>query len=69
VAERLKAAVCETPFSLSAIVVFPRKFSRFNYFLDRPTWLLLALEALFWKLAGTILGTTFTAVDRAGIIV
>jgi hypothetical protein len=35
--------------------VFPRKSSRFNHFLDRPTWLLLALEALFGELAGTIL--------------
>ena len=33
------------------------KSSRFNHFLDRPTWLLLALKAPFWELAGTILGT------------
>jgi hypothetical protein len=37
--------------------VFPRKSSRFNHFLNHATWLLLALEVPFWKLAGTILGT------------
>jgi hypothetical protein len=46
--------------SLSAIFVFPRKSSRLNYFLDRRTWLLLAPEARFGELAGTIQGT----VDR-----
>ncbi|HXW06872.1 MAG TPA: hypothetical protein VD833_16685 [Vicinamibacterales bacterium] len=28
-----------------------------NHFLDRAAWLLLALDAAFWELAGTILGT------------
>jgi hypothetical protein len=37
----------KTPISISAIVVFPRKSSRFNYFLDRPTWLPLAQETPF----------------------
>jgi hypothetical protein len=36
---------------------FPRKSPRFNRFLDRPTWLPLALEARFWELSGTISGT------------
>jgi hypothetical protein len=43
------------PISIPAIFVFPRKSSAFNHFLDRPTWLPLALEARFWELAGTIL--------------
>jgi hypothetical protein len=51
---------------MSAIVVFPRKSSRFNHFLDRPIWLLLAPEAPFWEPAGTILGTASAAVDCAG---
>jgi hypothetical protein len=46
-----------TPISISAIVVFARKSSRLNHFLDRATWLLLALAARFWELTGTILGT------------
>jgi hypothetical protein len=37
--------------------MFPRKSSRLNHFLDRPIWLLLALEFLFRDLAGTIVGT------------
>jgi hypothetical protein len=57
------------PISISAIAVFSRNSSPFNHFLDRPTWLLLAPEARFWELAGTILGTASAAVDRAGIIV
>jgi hypothetical protein len=34
-----KAAVCQTPISISAIVVLPNKFKRFNNFLNRATWL------------------------------
>ena len=37
--------------------MFPRKSYRFNNFLHRAAWLLLAVEALFWAVAGTILGT------------
>jgi hypothetical protein len=40
--------------SISAIAVFPRESSRFNHFLNRATWLLLAPEGAFWELAGTI---------------
>jgi hypothetical protein len=36
---------------------FPPKSSRFNHFIDRACWLLLALKASFWELTGTILGT------------
>ena len=42
---------------------------RTSVFLDRPTRLLLAPEARFWELAGTIVGTVSTAVDRAGVLV
>jgi hypothetical protein len=45
----------------AAIAVFLRKSSRFNHFLDRPNWLLLAPEARFSELAGTILGTALTS--------
>ena len=42
---------------LSDIVDFPRKcFTYFN-FLGRASWLLLALEACFWRVTGTIVGT------------
>jgi hypothetical protein len=41
-----------------SIFVFPRKSSRLNHFFDRTTWLLLAPEARFGELAGTISGTT-----------
>ena len=40
-------------------LTFPRKSSRFNHFLNRTSWLLLALEAPFWELTGTILGTVW----------
>jgi hypothetical protein len=39
--------------------MFPRKSFRFLSLSDQPTWLLLAQEALFWQLTGTILGTVF----------
>ena len=55
--ERLKATVCLTSISLSAIFVFPSKCKGFSKFLDRACWLLLAPKARFWELAGTILGT------------
>jgi hypothetical protein len=45
--------------SFSATFVFPRKSSAFNHFLDRASWLLFAPRALFWELAGTILGTVW----------
>jgi hypothetical protein len=35
------------PISISAIAVFPRKSSPSNHFLDRASWLRLALDALF----------------------
>ncbi len=57
VAERLKAAVCSSPVSLSAIFVFPNKSARLNYLLDQASWLQLALRAPFWELTGTISGT------------
>jgi hypothetical protein len=41
-----------------SIFVFSRKSSRLNHFFDRTTWLLLAPEARFGELAGTISGTT-----------
>jgi hypothetical protein len=53
----------------TAIAVFPRKSSRFNHFLDRAIWLLLAPDAQLWVLAGTISGTASTAVDPASLIV
>jgi len=56
VAEWLKAAVCKTEICLSDIFDFPRKsFTRFH-FTDRSSWLALALETLFWRVAGTIVG-------------
>jgi hypothetical protein len=36
---------------------FPRKSFRFFYFSEQATWLVLALEALFWRVTGTIVGT------------
>jgi len=42
---------------LSTSVVFPSKSNYFNNFRNRATWLLLALEGLFWQLTGTISGT------------
>jgi hypothetical protein len=42
--------------------------SHLEHFLDRATWLLLALKALFWELAETIAGTVITAVDRVETI-
>jgi hypothetical protein len=47
--------------AFSAIAVLPRKSARFIHFLDRPTCLLLGLEARFGELAGTIPGTPLTA--------
>jgi prevent-host-death family protein len=46
--------------------VFPNKSKRFNNFLERVFWLLLALEVRFWELAGTILGTAPTALIAVG---
>jgi hypothetical protein len=40
-------AVDKTEIRLSDIFVFPRKTSRVDNFIDRATWLLLALEAPF----------------------
>jgi hypothetical protein len=57
---RLKAAVRSTPISVSAVGVFLRKSARFNNFLDRATWLRLALERPLLELAGTISGTVST---------
>jgi hypothetical protein len=52
------ATVRKTEICLSDIFNFPRKSSRFNHFLDRLIWLLLAPEARFWELTGTISGTS-----------
>jgi hypothetical protein len=52
-----------TPISISAIVVLARQSSPFNHFLDGASWLLLAPDALFWELAGTILGTVVDVDD------
>ena len=49
-----------------AIAVFPRKSARFNNFLYRATWLLLALNARFLELAGTIVGTVHLAKTSSG---
>jgi hypothetical protein len=57
VAERLKAAVCQTPFSPSAAFVSWPKFLSFQHFHDRPHWPALSLEAHLWRAAGTIAGT------------
>ena len=39
----------------------PGKSNSFNEFPDRVNWLSLAREALFWALAGTIVGTAGVA--------
>jgi hypothetical protein len=57
VAERLKASVCETETRLSSNLDVPRKSFAIFYFPDRARWLVLALEMLFWRVAGTVLGT------------
>ncbi len=43
---------------------FPSKSCRFNDFPNRPRWLALALEARFWWLSGTIVGTNDFAFFR-----
>jgi hypothetical protein len=37
-----------------------------NHFTDRTSWLALALEARFWRLAGTILGTILKSAPNRG---
>jgi hypothetical protein len=44
---------------------FSSQILAFNHFLDRPTWLVLAPEARFRELAGTISGTGSVARYRA----
>jgi hypothetical protein len=48
------------PISISAIFVFPRKFSPYNHFLNRPAWRLLAPDGWILELTGTILGTVLS---------
>ncbi len=38
-------------------VDFPRKSFRLFTFFNQATWLVLALETLFWRVTGTIVGT------------
>jgi hypothetical protein len=40
---------------------FSSQIKPLNKFLDRASWLLLAPEALFWRLTGTIVGTAHSA--------
>ena len=49
--------VRKTEIRLSDIFDFPRKSFTLFQFTDQATWLLLALEALFWGATGTIVGT------------
>jgi hypothetical protein len=42
---------------LSTNLDFPRKSFIIFYFPDRASWLALALNALFWRVSGTIAGT------------
>jgi len=46
VAERLKAAVCYTSRSVSAIVIFPRKSFHSSNIADRAIWLLVGSGGL-----------------------
>ena len=49
---------------LSDIFNFPRKSFTLFHFTDRATWLPLALETLFWRVTGTIVGTLPSAQRR-----
>jgi hypothetical protein len=52
---------------LSDILNFPRKSFRFFSFSDQAKWLALALEALFRRVTGTIVGRIFViAIRRSG---
>ena len=64
-AERLKAAVCETESCLSATFDFPRKSFDCFSFSNQLTWLLLAPEAPFWGATGTIAGTVLPCAAAA----
>jgi hypothetical protein len=57
----------KTPVSSSAIVVFPRKFPRFKHFLDSPIRLLLAPEASFGEVTGTIPGDSVGTASAAAV--
>jgi len=63
-----RKAVCQTEIRLSDIFDFPRKSFTLFHFADRATWLLLALEALSWRVTGTIVGTAQRSARRANDI-
>src|SRR5262245_53621828 len=48
---------------VSANLNVPRKFFTLFYFFDRARWLMLALDALFWRAAGTIAGAALPCDD------
>jgi hypothetical protein len=48
---------------LSDIFDSPRKSFRLFTFFNQATWLVLALEMLFWRVTGTIVGTVLAGVD------
>jgi len=50
----------KTEIRLSDTFDFPRKSFRLFHFTYQATWLALALEALFWRVSGTIVGTVPT---------